>query len=266
MAQTLETLYPGMKEYLAEISEDHEIEGVESVLSAGPEQLDKLTVWPLVVSSVGGFIGLLGYFGIWVSLTHHKLNGPVTSFFVNNLAIPFTVVGTLLYLLGIFWIYAIRRIEAQYRLLIALLRAIDLVDCPILRSSPASEPRKRLARQLLECAKRVSYLGPWAARKLDCKVIRQQTVRASQVLCYCVYPALLGDDDEIIAIQTVLAKAALKVGVGNWVEIGELTIEVSRYEIIPAVKRHRWWSQLDPIGLAALTAIPAIPVVVSLLK
>ena len=67
-------------------------------------------------------------------------------------------------------------------------------------------------------------------------------------------------------VATVLARAVLTVGVSDWAKIGELTIELEKYEIIPAPRRGRWSSQLGPISLAALTAIPVIPVLIGLLK
>lgn len=147
------------------------------------------------------------------------------------------------------------------------MRAIKVVG-PAVGTQLVSDERRVLSRQLLECAKRVDYCGPWVAHRLDSKVIRQQADLANQVLLHCVYPALLGSDVELNAIEEVLAKAALKVCacVTGWVTIGELTVEVEHYKVLPTAWLRRWTNQLGPIALAALTAIPAIPVLIDLLK
>ncbi len=125
-----------------------------------------------------------------------------------------------------------------------------------------SYERRILARQLLECAKRVDYCGPWVAHKLDDKVIRQQADRANQVFHNCVYLALLGSDVELDAVNLLLVTAALKVVSVGWITIGELAIELERYTVMPTARRERW---VGPVTLAVLTAIPAIPVLIGLL-
>jgi len=230
-----------------------------------------------ILSMVGALIGLVGYSDLYLRdlyyshlkqlnhLRHHAHLPSYIGILVKS-SIPLAVAGTILHLLGIFWFFKLRHSEAQYRLLIALLYAIEKAR-KAKGSLLASHNRALLAWQLLECAKRAEYFGPWVVgRNLGLQVIRQQAVRANQVFRNCVYPALLGSDVELDAIVTVLAKATLKVRVLDWVKIGKLSIDIGQYEIIPAGKR-RWWSrQLGPITLAALTAIPAIPVLVSLLK
>jgi hypothetical protein len=275
MAQAPETLCPDMKRLLARFPEAGGIEDIEWLLTAGRRRIPRRAFGAGILSLAGVLIGLFGYSDLYLRdlyYSHlkqiiHLRHVSVPPYFVILVksSIPLAVGGTLLYLIGIFWFFALRRTESPYRLLTALLNAIEKVD-PAKGSLLASDKRTVLASQLLECAKRAEYFGPWVGRKLNLQVIRQQAVRASQVFRNCVYPALLGSDVELDAVKTVLAKATLKVGVLDWVKIGKLSIDIGQYEIIPAGKRGWWSRQLAPITLAALTAIPAIPVLVSLLK
>lgn len=252
MAQAPE-LDEDMKELLAPVSEEGEIDGIEETLRTGTSRSVKLAIVLITIGLAGGFAGIVGWIGLY--------SGHVT----KNLSITLAIGGTLLYLICIFSINPMRRFIARYRLITALLHTLTKVD-PAMGTPPASADRQILAHKLIFCAKMAVYLGPLMARNLDRKIIRSKAACVSEVLRQCVYPALLGSDVELTDVATVLARAALKVGVSDWVKIGEWTIELKQYKIIPATRRERWANQLGPISLAVLTAIPAIPVLIGLLK
>lgn len=268
MAERPEYLYPKLKEQLAQICGIDEADRIDRTLAEDQKHFRRYDR-ASTAATFAGFI--LAYFGLsCIILYHHRSsvkNVPVA--FLNgelyHYSAPLIAVGLFFVLVGIFWGYELRRVDAPYLVLSALLTGILTVD-PAKKTPLASRKRRNLARWLLRGAKRINYFGPFVAYKLDHMIIRQQSDRAAQVLRHCVYPALLGSDVELDALQTVLAKAALKVVISDWVSIGELAIELEQYKVLPMTKRERWSHQIGPISLAVLTAIPAVPAVIALLK
>lgn len=157
-----------------------------------------------------------------------------------------------------------RRAVTQYVALRRILRAVAWLDrafpaAPEATSPPATASRVILARLLLKCADAMYKFSPRVVRKLDGKILRGEAIRAAQVFRNLVRPALLGGDEAHALIKDTLMKAALCIGTWNWVRVGDLNVgdggEVSR-----SARRAAWAAQAWPITMAALTAIPAIPV------
>lgn len=139
---------------------------------------------------------------------------------------------------------------------------------PALQSVPASAERMALARGLLNCSAQVrNSFGSRPGFKLHKKILRQQSIRASRIFEDLVYLAMLGDDEELERVRSVLARAILKIGTSNWIKVGDITVETDKYERVPPA-RFRFMSpdRLTSIILVALTAIPAIPILISALK
>jgi hypothetical protein len=58
----------------------------------------------------------------------------------------------------------------------------------------------------------------------------------------------------------------LKIGTSNWVRIGELTVKTGQYPEVKAALRVRLSGDFALIFFSALAAIPAIPILVSILR
>jgi hypothetical protein len=269
MSDEPELLTPEAEKGLALFAvSDHDVADVRWTLIKGYKRINRLTGPTIPLAILGGGAAVFGWTAFYVS---HKAHSHLPAFIVSN-AVPLIIGGSALYVLCIIWTFALRRMStiAQFRALRAIFAALDLLG-PALHTPLASWERRALARQLLECAKRVVDIRPLTAHKLDNKIITQQAISASEVLQQLVFPSLLGSDEELESIGSTLWKAALKLGTpkemstSNWVRIGELTAEVKQYQIVKTGWRIRWSSQLNGIGLAVLTAIPAIPVLIGYL-
>jgi len=98
------------------------------------------------------------------------------------------------------------------------------------------------------------------------QIIKQEARRASKVVQDLIYPAMLGNDKELEELRSVLGKAAVEIGTSNWVKICDLAIETAQYQAVRVHRRIFKPGQLTAILIAALTAIPAIPVLISFFK
>jgi len=49
-------------------------------------------------------------------------------------------------------------------------------------------------------------------------------IRVSLALKSFTYPAMLGTDQELALIKEAIARAAIRVGTGNWVQVGDLDL------------------------------------------
>ncbi len=110
MAQARKFLGEDMRELLAPVAEKGQIDSIEQILRTGPKRSAKLVLVPVITAGVGAIVGAVGYIELL--------------FFGNaelHFSVPLAVVGTLLYLLGIFSFNPLLRLEAQYRLVTALL-------------------------------------------------------------------------------------------------------------------------------------------------
>ena len=153
---------------------------------------------------------------------------------------------------------------AQYQSFKATLEALAMVDSA-LGTILASKQRRDLAAALLDCSGLIRDFSRTFSFKMQTKIIKQQAIRASQIPKCLVYLAMLGNDKDLETVRSNLGQMALRIGKSDWIGIGQLTIEMDRYEL---VKSRRLWRSglLSPITLAILTAIPAIPVLISYLK
>jgi hypothetical protein len=182
-----------------------------------------------------------------------------------NFAAPALVSGLVIYVVIISLGFMTRPRFAQYNSFRAICNTVPKVN-PALGSALASDKRKALAAGLIHCSDCIRALGPPAPLGLPGKIMRQQAIQASQVLRHLVYPAMLGSDEDLEAIRSVLGPAALKIGTSNWVRIGELTVETGQYRAVKPGLRVRPSSELALLFFTALAAIPAIPVLVSILR
>ena len=146
-------------------------------------------------------------------------------------AAPALIAGVFIYIPLIPLAYMVRPRFAQYNSFRAIRDTVPKVN-PALGTVLASDKRKALAEALIRCSDSIRTLGPRAPLGLPGKVIRQQAIQASQVLRHLVYPAMLGSDQELEAIRSVLGPASLKIGTSDWVRIGELTVETGQYQTV----------------------------------
>lgn len=153
---------------------------------------------------------------------------------------------------------------AQYESFKATLKALAKVDSA-LGTILVSKQRLALAAALSACSGSILSFSRRFSFNLQTNIIRQQAIRASQIPKYLVYLAMLGNDKDLETVRSKLVQMALGIGKSDWIGIGQLTIEMGRYEL---VKSRRLWRPglLSPITLAILTAIPAVPVLITYLK
>jgi hypothetical protein len=271
-AQTPDPAVPGLtpawEEVFARFADDSDIKEVKSALNEGHKRITRLSAAFLPMDILGGGAAVFGWVGFYIGLgkTHrHSADWLVSS------AVPLMIAGSALYLLGILSLVVLCRVDkvAQYRSIRGMLPAVLVAASMVvseLPSPPASPERRDLARGLITCAKRIVDFSPLIVHRFEKKVIRQQAVRASEVLQNLVYPALFGSEAELESVVSTLVKAAVKVATSNWAQIGELNVGLEQYQIVKSDRRIRWASQLNAIGLAALTAIPAVPALIEYLK
>jgi hypothetical protein len=265
---------PEILKYLRQFTEnDSDVLAVGETLNADSTRLGRFQ-WPgLIAALLGMLMSCLGYGELFLYYLyqhhpgHDREHGWAVSLIVGVHAadIPLAVCGTLAYLGGLAWIFMARRVYARYRCLLALIWALPMAARAD-GTLPLSRERRALSRQLLQCAKRSGYFGPWNPRRLDNQIIGDQADAAAQVFRRLVYPALLGDEADLRCVGEVLARAALKVGTSNWVTLRKLGTIADRFPAVPAPHRPRWSRQLDPIILAVLAAIPALPVLIAYLS
>jgi hypothetical protein len=89
-------------------------------------------------------------------------------------------------------------------------------------SQPASSSRKAVAATLLRGAWHMRGYGPIVALRLHQRIIRREATRASRALRDLAYPVVLGTDKELMQVKEALARAAIRVGTSNWVQVGNL--------------------------------------------
>jgi hypothetical protein len=96
-------------------------------------------------------------------------------------------------------------------------------------SAAASRKRQDLGKRLLKCAATMRTFRPLLPLRLHKRIMSQEAIRGSQALKTLVYPAMLGSDKELQQIKELVARAAIRVGTENWVQVGDLKAEVEDY-------------------------------------
>jgi hypothetical protein len=250
MPSKSDTLRPEERILFAEFVEyDGELDFVESAIKLANRRLWRYNCVAFAIAA------------IFLSAVYVGLLAPIPVFAKLVLIIG----GICGYIPALAWSYSSKYKWGVYNAFQAMLMAIRKVD-PALKSVFASDERTALAKQLLKCTTEVRSFGSRPPFRLHKKIIRQQAIRASRVLQDLVYPAILGNDRELKIVKSILVKAAFEIARSNWVKIGELTVETGHYQAVRPPRQVFRSGQLTTILVVALTAIPAIPILISSLK
>lgn len=250
MKRISEPLGLGLRRLLARSVEcDSELDDVESSINCAQRRFRFWYTWFLVTGGLGLVVFYVGFFVFVFSSS-------------RGAAAPTLIVGACMIVLGGFLAFINRPTWALYLSFRDLYITIALTDSA-LGTALASNERRNLAEWLALCASRIRSFGPRNPLILHKMIVKQQAVRASRVLRYLVYPAMLGSDQELEAIKSALVEAVLKIGTSNWVRIGELTVNVGEYPPVKTSLQLRPSMDLALIFFTALAAIPAIPILVS---
>lgn len=250
MTSKSDILRPGERILFAEFAEyDGELDCVESAM-----KLARRRLWRYNYASLGMNAVCVSaiYAGLLASI-------PISAKLILIIA------GVCAYISVLAWAFSSKYKWGVYPSFQAILVAIRKVD-PALKSVFASDERTALAKQLLKCTTEVRSFGSRPPLRLHKKIIRQQAISASKVLQDLVYPAILGNDRELKVVKSILVKAAFEIATSNWVKIGELTVGTGHYQTVRLPRQAFRSGQLTTIVVVALTAIPAIPILISSLK
>lgn len=155
------------------------------------------------------------FLGVWYFGVEHPLilvKGPSKVFVGTFLAVYICY--------SLLVVYAFLSVP-EYRAFKALIRSVDFFD-RAMRAKPAAGARRRLAAQISRSAFKIRACGARMPWRLDRRILRQEANRACQALRQFVYPALLGTDDELRQVKVAIARAAIRVGTRNWVQVGDL--------------------------------------------
>lgn len=177
----------------------------------------------------------------------------------------FIIIGTSLNFITMFWVFSNSYRWAADPSFLTLREALSKVD-PALQTVFASAERAALARKLMQCKYQVRRFGSRPVFRLHNEIIRQQAIRASSVFQDLTYLAILGDDKELEKIRSALAKAILKIGTSDWVKVGDITVNTDNYAKVKTPRHIFNSGQLITVIIVMLTAIPALPVLISALK
>jgi hypothetical protein len=120
----------------------------------------------------------------------------------------------------------------------------------------AAKERRALAKGLLACASDIRRCRPFIRFRLHNHILSREAVRGSQALKQLVYPALLGSEEELRQLKEALARAAIRVGTGNWVQVGDLGTKQDKYASYVPLREPRL--DFRGIGTVLLTLAPAI--------
>jgi len=121
----------------------------------------------------------------------------------------------------------VNRSSPEYSTFKALIAAMSKVDNAI-GSPPSSKARNKLARRILSSSKKMQSYRPLLPLQFHERIQAREAFRASRALRQLVYPVMLGTDEELAQVKEALAGAALRIGITNWVQVGDLE-ETSRY-------------------------------------
>jgi len=244
------TLKPEYKNLLlCFIEDDDKLDVIESTVGLASRRGNRVVLSWFAISSVSLFATYASLFSI------------TSSFLKYSLAIT----GICVYTVGSIWFNCMAyewAVDSSFR---AVLGAMQKVDAA-LQSAYASPPRAALASELLKCAKRIRFFGSRPGFRLHMQIIKQEARRASKVLRDLIYPAMLGNDKELEELRSVLGKAAVEIGTSNWVKVCDLAMETGQYQADQIHRRIFSSGRLTAILILALTAIPAIPILVSFFK
>jgi hypothetical protein len=155
--------------------------------------------------------------------------------------------------------------DNQYYAFKSAFRAARKVNSA-LGTVPMSKQRIKLAREIRRSSGWIRQFAPKVGVGMHNRIAKIYAIRASRTAQALLYPALLGDDKELEMARSTLAVMALKIGKSRWMEIGRLDTHTESYEPLLVSRTITTSDRLISVVLVALTAIPAIPVLVDYLK
>lgn len=164
-----------------------------------------------------------------------------------------------LYLALSFLLAIVARSSPEYRTFRALVNAISKLN-DALETPAAAREREALAEQLINCANNMRAYRAFLSFGLSERIVSREATRGSRALRNLIYPALLGTNEELQQIKEVLARAAIRVGTANWVQVGDLDSGTKDYAVVKSTPAWVSPQTLTPFMIAV------IPLIIALLK
>ena len=210
--ERLQILSQLQREYLTKIA------GSADLVSSVEKRIrsTRAKYWMLQIAVSPVIFGLV-YIFIYITI-EYIVNWPLGEFLIA-LAVFYTV----FFLVS----YPVNRSSPEYSTFKTLIAAMSKVDNAI-GSPSSSKARKKLASTILSSSKKMQGYRPLLPVQFHDRIQAREAFRASRALRQLVYPVMLGTDEELAQVKEALAGAALRIGITNWVQVGDLE-ETSRY-------------------------------------
>jgi len=210
----------------------------------------------LTVASIGAVPLLIGYFRIL--LTSIAEDGSLHLHFAPINVFLFFV-GIIIYASGFILLASTNRRYPTYVVFDSLVKCITKAK-NAKGSQVMSDERKALSNRLISCSGAMRGYSPRVPVGLSNRIKAREARLMRLFVRNLVYPALVGTDEELSKIKEIAAKAALKVGVGNWIAVRTLHTDTKDYPTAESFQR--WgsgvWNSMQRLLPLALPLIPVI--------
>jgi hypothetical protein len=229
------------KSYLTEVAVD------DWVINSIEERMRANQKWR-VVSFCGILLilGLLPYAaGQYYFYTHVYTIGVYDIYIINF--IPYITFYVPL------WIWA--RSGRESTMIKRLLACIDKMNDDLLKSPAISKERQRLAKLIFRCSRKMRSYRVLLPHRTDQRIRNEQVLRASFAIRQPMRLVMLGNAEDLNFVKANLARAVIRIGTGNWTQVGDLAGEVTK-----SIRTQARYASLLPIlgfVVPILTAIIA---------
>ena len=155
-------------------------------------------------------------------------------------------------------LYVVGRPQRQYLAFQLAFRALRRVD-GALGTLPLSGQRVSLAKAITACSWQIRKFAPIFPVSVHHRIARNCAIHARRATQALVYPALLGDDEELRAVRASLSEMVGAIGKSRWMDIQSIHPHAEGYEKISISPSFVTHGQLVTVAVVILTAVPAIP-------
>lgn len=202
----MDMLKPGQKNYLIEVAQSSE---VVSELEERVKKSCKTFNWWILLALVI-IITLLGLLAVLGAMFYSE--GNVDMAIITSLGICISI---------FLFIYCIRRFTSVPVAFGDLVSTMSKID-EAMGSQTASKSRRDAAKRLTLCARRMRNYRPLIPLRADKRTLAHEATRASLALRQSINTLILGTDEDLKQVKETLARAAIRVGTNNWVQVGDL--------------------------------------------
>lgn len=200
-------LKPGQKEYLIEVAQSPD---VVSELEERVKKSRKTLNWRILLALIIIVVPLLGL-AVFLGAMFYS-EGNVYMTFIISLGLCIFI---------FLFAYSIRRfapLPVAFGVLVSTMSRID----EAVGSQVASKPRRDAAKRLTLCARRMRNYRPLIPLRADKRILAHEATRASWALRQFINAVIIGTDHDLKHVKETLARAAIRVGTNNWVQVGDL--------------------------------------------